>query len=107
MQALLETTVWAYPNHIYLLDGDSLVAYIRAGTTEPYYFKKPIKGFDRRGRKFKAVEPNPFDAPAVALHLTEVRGSKGAVYHVDKQAQTCTCPGFTFRGACKHLKELA
>lgn len=107
MQALLETTDWAYPNHIYLLDGTSLVAYIRQGSQEPYYFKQPIKGFDRRGRKFKAVEPNPFDAPTVALYLIEVKGSKGNSYWLDTEAQTCTCPGFQFRGACKHVKELA
>ena len=37
-----------------------------------------------------------------------VQGSKGAEYIVTLGANTsCTCPGFTFRGACKHTKELA
>lgn len=31
-----------------------------------------------------------------------VKGSKGAEYLVT--ATTCTCPGFTFRGACKHME---
>jgi hypothetical protein len=108
MQALLETTVWAgnAPNHTYLLDGNTLVAYIRAGTTEPYYFKAPIKGFDKRARKFELVTPNPFDVPAWASHLVTVTGSKGQVYTVDTDSGTCTCPGYTFRGACKHVKEL-
>jgi uncharacterized Zn finger protein len=25
---------------------------------------------------------------------------------VDTLEGTCTCPGYTFRGACKHVKEL-
>jgi len=108
MQALLETTVWdtATPNHTYLLNGTTLVAYIRAGTTEPYYFKQPIKGFDKRARKFMAVEPSPFDMPVVASHVITVEGSKGQVYTVDTLEGTCTCPGYAFRGACKHVKEL-
>lgn len=110
MEAVKEITEWAdgtTANHTYLLDGTNLVAYIKKGTTTPFYFKSPIKGFDKRGRKFKEVEPNPFDAPAVATHLIEVKGSKGDSYYVDPEAQTCTCPGFQFRGQCKHIKELA
>ena len=109
MQALLETTVWdgSCVNHTYLVDGNNLVAYIRMGTKEPFYFKSPIKGFNRSGRKFVPVEPNPFDIPKLADHLTTVEGSKGQVYTVDTDAGTCTCPGYTFRGTCKHVKELA
>ena len=37
-----------------------------------------------------------------------VQGSKGAEYRVTLGANSsCTCPGFTFRGDCKHIKELA
>ena len=63
MQALLETTDWGKgvdSNHIYLLDGNNLVAYIKQNETKPFYFKTPIKGFDKRGRKFVEVKPNPF-----------------------------------------------
>jgi len=28
---------------------------------------------------------------------------KGNSYFVDDEAHTCTCPGFTFRGSCKHV----
>lgn len=108
MQALLETTAWDgnCANHTYLLDGTTLIAYIRAGTSQPFYFKSPIKGFDKRARKFELVTPNPFEVPAVADHVVLVTGSKGQTYTVDTAEGSCTCPGYTYRGACKHVKEL-
>jgi hypothetical protein len=105
MQALRETTGGDFHPHVYILDGTNLVAYIRAGTTEPFYFKNPIKGFDRRGRKFDTVELD-LDTPALDSNLVEVEGSTGAKYRVDRVLGTCTCPGFGFRGACKHVKQL-
>jgi hypothetical protein len=108
MQAFLETTEWGntnQPNHIYLLDGTNLVAYIKHGTTDPFYFKNPIKSFDKRGRKFQEVKPNPFKTKLNSVVIT-VTGSKGQTYSVDPVAKTCTCPGHTFRGTCKHTAEL-
>jgi hypothetical protein len=101
MEALRETTDWATPNHTYLLDGTTLVAYIKANETVPFYFKNPIKGFDKRGRQFEKVSTDLFESH-VESAVIEVMGSKGAVYYVDPEASTCTCPGFTFRGKCKH-----
>jgi len=118
MQAFRETTDWPYANHTYLLDGNKMVAYIKHGETEPYFFKEPIKGFDKRGRKFEVVEPNPFhnwyDLLKAHVAVSEplpwikkVAGSKPGVYYtVDTDANTCTCPGYTFRGTCKHVKAL-
>jgi hypothetical protein len=105
MEAVREITDWATPNHIYLLDGTKLVAYIKQGTTEPFYFKNPIKGFDKRGRKFEAVATTLFEESA-STNLIEVQGSKGAVYYVDPELHSCTCPGYTFRGKCKHTDVL-
>lgn len=105
MEALCETTGGQFPPHVYLLEGTKLVAYIKTGTTEPFYFKNGIKGFDRRGRKFEIVQPNPFTVKAT--ERIEVQGSKGQVYYIDRDEKTCTCPGFTFRGNCRHIKELA
>ena len=102
MEALRETTGGQFPPHIYLLDGTNLVSYIKSGETEPFYFKNPIKGFDKRGRKFATVTPNPFKVKT-SSNLITIKGSNGKEYTVDPDAKTCTCPGFQFRGACKHL----
>ena len=104
MEALQETTGGQFHPHIYLLDGTALVAYIKTGTKEPFYFKYPIKGFDKRGRKFVTVTPNPFKVKTQSNQI-KVKGSNGKEYTIDTDAQTCNCPGFTFRGACKHLAE--
>jgi hypothetical protein len=101
MEALRETTDWATPNHTYLLDGTTLVAYIKQGETTPFYFTKGIKHFDKRGRKFVPADKGLFEASA-SSNLIEVQGSKGAVYYVDPELHSCTCPGYTFRGKCKH-----
>ena len=53
MDAYKEVTGGQFPAHTYLLDGTSLVAYIRVGEQKAFYFKNPIKGFDKRGRKFE------------------------------------------------------
>jgi len=106
MHALLETTDWPHPNHTYLLDGNNLVAYIKRGDTSPFYFKNPIKGFDKRGRKFQELKKNPFNVKA-KTSLIEVKGSKGNSYFIDSETKSCTCPGFQFRGSCKHITELA
>ena len=111
MEALLETTVWENgetKNHTYLLEGTSLVAYIKAGEDKPFYFKNPIKHFDKRGRTFVKVSADPFKVKQAVQpsYLKTVAGSKpGVTYTVNTQDQTCTCPGFTFRGKCKHIQE--
>ena len=104
MEALRETTGGAFPAHTYLLDGTTLVAYIKKGEAEPFYFKNGIKGFDKRGRKFETIKPNPFKVKPKST-LIEVKGSKGNSYFVDPDAKTCTCPGFTFRGSCRHVEQ--
>lgn len=105
MEALRETTGGLFPAHTYLLDSNNLVAYIKATETEPFYFKNPIKGFDKRGRKFESVATTPFKQLKKESNVITVQGSKGQTYFVDRDQKTCTCPGFTFRGSCKHLAE--
>lgn len=115
-EAYRETTQWEGSttiNHTYLLEGDNMIAYMRSQTSVPFYFKKPIR-IDKRGRTFERLADNPFEAdwlaqPVIAQTNADVReidGSKGAKYYLDVTAKTCTCPGFTYRGTCKHVKEL-
>ena len=100
MEALVETTGGQFHAHTYLLDGTKLVAYVKQGETEPFYFKNPIKGFDKRGRKFVPGNSNLFTQQK-ETHGHTVIGSSGQVYTVTEDS--CTCAGFTYRGTCKHM----
>lgn len=108
MIAVLEVTNWDLgfqPNHIYLVDGDKAHAYIPYGKGEPRFFASPMR-LDRARRKFKELSKNPFGDVKPQANLIKIMGSKGDTYFVDPAEGTCTCPGFKFRGACKHLKDV-
>jgi len=108
MEAVVETTVWSgdvQPNHKYLLDGAKVLAYIKQGSTTPFYFKTPLS-IDKRGRKFAPLKTNPFKKVKEKSTIIKVSGSKGQIYSIDTEEKSCTCPGYTFRGACKHITEL-
>jgi hypothetical protein len=102
MEAVVETTGGAFPAHTYLLDGTNLVAYIKSTETEPFYFKMPIKGFDKRGRKFEPGNTSLFTQKKES-HARTVIGSSGQTYTVT--TESCSCPGYTYRGTCKHMAE--
>ena len=102
MEAVIETTGGQFPAHTYLLDGNNLVAYVKVNETEPFYFKSPIKGFDKRGRKFRPGNSNLFTTKKESNAKTVI-GSRGQTYTVT--AESCTCPGFTYRATCKHMAE--
>lgn len=115
MKFFQETTVWAdgCPNHIYLLNDSKskMVAYVRAGTTEVFKFKKPIQ-IDIRGRSFKEV-PNTFGYKTeseedASVPKWTITGSKGDLYVVQKidNQYNCSCSGFRFRGHCKHVEQV-
>ena len=108
MEAVVETTVWTdsnKANHTYLLDGMKMIAYIKVGDKVPYYFKNPIT-IDKRGRTFKVLKTNPFKKVKEKSSIIKVTGSKGNIYSIDTDEKTCTCPGYTYRGTCKHITEL-
>ena len=110
MKFYQETTVWSTPNHIYLLSTDKSKAYgyIKRGTEEAVTFKKPYN-FDPRNRNFIEVkELGEIDLDEVKSEKWEFAGSKGDTYIVQKidNVLQCTCPGYKFRGECKHVKEV-
>lgn len=112
MKFYRETTVWDgnVPNHIYLLSTDKskLFGYMKAGTQETQVFKKPIQ-FDQRGRKFVEVkELGEIDLDEVKSEQWQFTGSKGDIYTVQRQdgVLRCSCPGYTFRGDCKHVRQV-
>lgn len=109
MEALKEVTVWnvpfRQPNHIYLMKGDKIHAYIKWGEGEPEYLKHPLR-MDKRGRKFVAADKNLFKTAEDTEKIVKIQGSKGQTYYVNTLDKTCSCPGYTYRGACKHLVEI-
>lgn len=62
-------------------------------------FKNPIKNFSKSRRKFKKIGERPEELAPGAI---TVKGSNGNIYTI--QDGKCSCPGFTFRGNCKHIK---
>ena len=65
-------------------------------------FKTPIKQFSKSRRKFKKIGER---AEEIAPDVKVVKGSNGKTYTIEDGK--CSCPGYTFRGNCKHLKEFA
>lgn len=46
-------------------------------------------------------KPYSFEVKDQKEEVRLVQGSNGKVYEVT--SHSCTCPGFTFRGSCKHI----
>lgn len=109
MEALKEITEWAVdfrqPNHTYLFDGEKALAYIQWHEGAPIYFNRPTK-INRRGRKFVKADIGLFGSIQPKSNLIEFTGSAGGTYYVDAEARSCTCPGYNFRGRCKHLEKV-
>ena len=63
--------------------------------------KKYIREID--GKPYQYLENGIKDIEKI------VKGSNGKEYlvKVGQAGKHCTCPGFTFRGTCKHIAELA
>lgn len=108
MKVLREVTKWAtdiQPNHVYLVEGDKIVAYQPHGTGSVVHFENRVR-LDRARRRF--VE-EPVDSALWGIsvtppaHIVTVAGSKGATYEVNLEEGSCTCSGYQFRGRCKHL----
>jgi len=86
MVVVKEITVWnmegKQPNHVYLLDGDRVVAYQKWGEGEPIYSKHRAR-IDKRYRKFVEVKDHPFKIEETKNNLIKITASKGNTYFVD------------------------
>ena len=112
MKFYQETTMWrdGFANGMYLLDDSKtkMYAYIKPGDKAVFKFKNPIR-IDTRGRKFVVAKEQPDFEIEVTTNPNrwEVTGSKGDLYIVtlEEGVYNCSCSGFKFRGACRHVKE--
>ena len=100
---LQEVTDWGkYPinNGIYHVNGaGELVAYKPSDDAELKTFKNPLKQFSKSRRKF--VKLGQVEEQ-LADDVIIVQGSNGKTYTI--QDGKCSCPGYTYRGNCKHVK---
>jgi len=106
IEILQEVTDWGkykVNNGIYHVNSaGKLVAY-QANAKEPLQILNvPSTQFSKSRRKFKKIGERPEELDA---NIVEVKGSTGKTYIIDLDKKTCTCPGFTYRGNCKHVKE--
>ena len=113
MRIMVETTEWnGYSsdiNHVYVFN-DSMtqaIGYVPRGSRTLQRFKTPLK-IDTRGRTFEDLgDPTPPEPDVITR-----TGSKGEVYYITQDQEqgwkgwSCTCPGFKFRGSCKHVAEI-
>ena len=87
---------------------DKMFAYVAVGSVKVQEFAKPIK-FSVSRRKFREVANTwgyTVDEQPAGRTWT-VAGSKGSEYVVTELdgVKTCTCPGFKFRGNCRHITQ--
>jgi len=106
MKIILEQTVWtdSTANNMYLVTDnmENIIAYVPQGSKVAQRFRKPIR-WDPRGRKFKILKEIAENDPDVR----RVEGSKGQVYSLTRTngQWSCTCPGYSYRGKCRHVDE--
>lgn len=101
IEILQETTDWGkfkVNNGVYHVNGaGQLVAYQINQDSEVQVLKSPSKQFSKSRRKFVKIGERPEE---LAQDVVQVEGSNGKIYYI--QDGKCSCPGFTFRGKCKH-----
>lgn len=117
-EILKETTKWncefSQPNHTYLLgESGRIIAYAPFGGDEVIVVKSQMK-IDKRYRTF--VKTNHValsnilskQKPEAGVRKFNVKSKdKEYTVTVKKSNYSCTCPGFSFRGQCKHIDAVA
>src|SRR6056300_488417 len=107
IEILQEVTDWGkykVNNGIYHINSaGKLIAYQPNKDSEVQVLNVPSNQFSKARRKFIKIGERPEELES---HIVKVEGSNGAVYLIDTDKKTCTCPGYTFRGNCKHIKEV-
>ena len=105
---LQEVTDWGkykVNNGIYhVASSGKLVAYQPNKNAPIQELKVPSTQFSKSRRKFVKIGEREEELPS---HIKKITGSKGNIYLLDTEKMTCTCPGFTYRGNCKHVKEIS
>jgi|TARA_B100001094_G_C18178176_1_gene799212 hypothetical protein len=102
IEVLQETTKWegSVSNGIYHVNASGhLVQY------NDKKFSSPMKQFDKRRRSFTKIDEYDDLSQPKTSNVIIVKGSKGNTYTIEDGK--CSCPGYTFRGDCKHVKAIA
>jgi len=102
IQVLQEVTDWPYKGVYHVNNSGHLVAYQSTIYSPVEKYKKPIKIFSKSGRKFKLIKEYE-EKITEDKNVIVVKGSKGNTYTITDGV--CSCPGYTYRGDCKHVKE--
>ncbi len=106
IEILQEVTDWGkykVNNGIYHVNSaGKLVAYQPNKDSELQVLNVPSTQFSKARRKFVKIGERP---EKLGKDVIIVKGSKGNTYTIEDGK--CSCPGYTFRGNCKHVKEVA
>ena len=103
MKIVQETTSWAdaTANNLYLVSDNMeyIIAYVPEGDRVAKRFNKPIR-WDSRGRTFKILKEIAENDNDTVI----VDGSGGRRYTLTRAngSWSCTCPGYAYRGKCRH-----
>ena len=94
---------FVYQPHLYYVNGADKLVWFQVGDYSRGLDKYAVpKKFYRTGRKFEKIGEIEEETPA---NVVEVAGSNGNKYQVDLDEKNCSCPGYKFRGSCKHIEQ--
>ena len=101
IEILQETTDWGkykVNNGVYHVNSSGKLVAFQANIDAPVQeLNVPSTQFSKARRKFKKIGERPEE---LAAGVITVEGSNGKIYYIEDGK--CSCPGFTFRGNCKH-----